>query len=246
MITCRPTSLACLLGVGASLALGVPAQAQRRGDSGAAGHLEIVFESPVKLGDVVLSAKRYRLSVSKRGVSFIHPTTMVAEATLPAQESQAKTVAPKPVAKLELNKAGEVVLTVHTGDRLYTLKGVPATAPASQGQVELASSQQANLGDVLPQAESTLELIQESLAKRWVKDVKHCADMAHRSRWVTDDKRFIACVCPIADRWRLPAAEPTLRVHHALAKGKSGLSLTVDGKGKVSNCRVWVGAKPPA
>lgn len=232
-----------------ALAVGIaaPALAQRRGDNSSRAerkHLELKLEAPLKLGGVVLTGKRYRLSVSKRGLSLINPVNMVPVATVPVLESEAKTVAPTPVVTLTRTKKGDYELTVHARDRLYTAKGEPVDVLPPQPEFQLVGRTDVDLGEVLPQEKSTLELIGEALTNR-IKDVKHCADQAHRARWTTDDKRFIACVCPIAERWRLPMAEPPVRVQHPLAKGKSGISLTVDAQGKVTSCRVWVGAQPP-
>jgi hypothetical protein len=94
---------------------------------------------------------------------------------------------------------------------------------------------------------SLLCLVSSALIRprRYRRSLRHCADAAHRSRWRTDDPRFVRCVCPIVERWRLPTVSTPLRMHHPLAKGRSGFSFTVTAEGKAVACRVWVGPSPP-
>jgi hypothetical protein len=222
------------------------AHAQRRGGGSANTVLEVTLKSAVKFGDIVVPASRYRISVSVRGLSFAHPTTMVAVATVPATETASAETVQKPTVEVVEKGADEVQIIVRSLDRVVVAKGVKTTVERKRRDVELVSRHQADLGAVVPEQKTEVELIHHALSKRYIRDVKHCADKAHRSRWQTDDKRFWNCVCPLADRWRLPKVSADVRVHEPLAKGKSGISITVTPDGKVKDCRVWVGAEPPA
>lgn len=227
------------------LGLGGPVMAQRRGAKAETKALEVELRSAARFGEVVVPAGRYRISVSKRGLSLAHPTTMVPVATLSAVSSDgAVTVNPATVEVVE-TPDGIIKLIVKLRERIYVAGGIKTEAPKKKRQVELASREGPRIGDISPETKTEQELIHHALASRYIKDVKHCADKAHRARWQTDDRRFWNCVCPLAERWRMPKVAEDLRVHFPLAKGKSGFSLTVTAKGRVKDCRVWVGAKPP-
>jgi hypothetical protein len=228
-------------------AAGTAAHAQR-GQETRARSLSVMLPKPVMFGDQMVPAGRYRVSLSTRGMSLAHPTTMVTVATVPATETADNPPVASPTAELVSKKDGVVEIIVRSNDRVVVATGVETTGAgkSESPDVELAGRSDAELGPVHPKAKSELELVEHALSKRYLRDVAHCADQAHRSHWKTDDRRFIRCVCPIAERWRLPPVSNDMRVHQALAKGKSGMSLTVSTKGKVSNCRVWVGPKPPS
>jgi hypothetical protein len=243
----RKTRLQLLLLFTCTWACGAPAAfAQQRGADAKSAALEVKFVSPVQFGAVVVAPGLYRVTISNRGLGLVHPTTMVPVATLPVEESLGSGDI-NPAQAILLVKAGGVIeLVVKSRTRVYTAKGTQAGAEAqANDRVELASRDGAQIGAILPEQKTELDLIHESLTRRYAREVRHCNEQAERAHWKTDDRRFWNCVCPLTQRWRLPLVKKDLRVHYPLAKGKTGLSLTITAKGRVKDCRVWVGDKPP-
>jgi hypothetical protein len=224
----------------------LPAQAQRRDRGPASGVFQITLTSPVRFGDVVVPPRNYRLTLSHGGFALADADSMVHVATVPVEASTGHaTVA---TATVEVDQQGETVtLVMRYSDRVLEAVGT-ATEPAVPEpiRVVLAGKRETLVDTKISRAETTdLENVVRAL-KRYRRSLQHCTDAAHRSRWQTDDPRFVRCVCPIIERWRLPKVSTPLRVHRPLAKGRSGFSFTVTVEGKVTGCRVWIGAAPPA
>ena len=93
------------------------------------------------------------------------------------------------------------------------------------------------------ETQTELGQVQNAL-QRYIKSVEECGKQAKKAHWETDDRRFVSCVCPLTDKWRLPKVGSDLRVHQPLPE-KTGFSITVTATGRVKDCRVWVGARSP-
>lgn len=237
------TTIAALGAV--AMLIGAPVQAQRRDQGPATGVFRVTLASPVRFGDVVVPARKYRLTLSDAGFALADADSMVLVATVPVEESTGHvSVTP---ATVEVSQNGQTVtIVMQYADHVYKAAGsaVELTLPSSS-RVILAGKTERLVEGMPSHAEATdVENVTRALM-RYRRSLQHCADAAHRSRWRTDDPRFVRCVCPIIERWRLPRVSAPLRMHHPLAKGRSGFSFTVTTEGKAVSCRVWVGASPP-
>lgn len=222
------------------------AVARRGRDGSRQTILQITLKKPAKFGDVIVPARTYRVSIDGESLSLTDPRTMMVQATVPVQATQASAVVATPSAVVS-HKAGRVRIIVKHLDHVYIATGVEAAhvPKAASPEVGLSAMKQSAVVLETSSEPTELALIRRAL-KRYMKVIMPCADRAHRARWKSDDPRFERCVCPWTDKWRLPRVQKELRVHHPLAKGKSGLSFTVTPKGRALNCRVWIGPKPPA
>ncbi|MEZ4271956.1 MAG: hypothetical protein R3C68_11160 [Myxococcota bacterium] len=182
--------------------------------------------------------------MSGKGLNIINPTSMVAVASLAVEQSELDPSVP--TASIEVqSKAQSVEIIVKSRNRLLRAKGkITARKEAQVQRPILSGKSETALGQVTPAEKTEQELIAQAL-KRYVGNVKHCGDKAKRSHWTTDDHRFYQCLCPIADRWRLPKVQGDVRHHHQLLKKYAGFSITVTPKGRVKDCRVWAGKGPP-
>ncbi len=235
-----------LLGLASLLLLEArSAEAQRReGDEGLS-KLEIRIKRPTKFGEQVLSRGAYRLGFNEGQLIVFDARTMVLAARLDVKESELPKAVTKPSAKVvETKKSTEI--RVRYRDRSYLAEGVAASKKeARPARVDLAAAKGAvGITGGIPDEQSDREFVERALP-RLEKDIAHCADQAQKQRWSTDHPRFKRCVCPLTDKWRLPQPKKDLRVHRVLAKGQSGYSITVTPAGKVADCRVWSGSKPP-
>jgi len=238
----RPQVLAVLVLLMCSWA--PPSYAQRRDGGRRSPKLEVQFLEPVLFGEALVRAGRYHVNMSSHGIALVDPTTMVNKAVVPYTESELSKPVSKPSGKVDVTGV-VVVLEIRMDDRLYSATGKIAEAPKKK-EFQLAASGDADLGSVLPQEKATRDLVAETLDKRYVSAVSHCATTARRRRWKTGDKRFTNCVCPLTAKWRLPhEQDKDLRIQHWLLKGRSGMTLTVTTKGKVGDCSVWVGRRLP-
>ncbi|MBI3178857.1 MAG: hypothetical protein HYZ27_04310, partial [Deltaproteobacteria bacterium] len=128
---------------------------------------------------------------------------------------------------------------------IYTAAGVATKeTPAQPTLVTLAGKEETALDRRTPEERTARSLVEHAI-KRYEPMLGECVDKAHRGRWGTDDPRFMKCLCPLLDTWRLPRVKEAMRIHHALAPGRAGVSFTATPKGKATECRVWSGAKSP-
>ncbi|MEM6730019.1 MAG: hypothetical protein AAF658_00600 [Myxococcota bacterium] len=238
--------LSTLIALGVSLTFLFDARAQRREGGDDLASLEIELKSAARFGDTRIPRGRYRLSFANEKLVLYQARTMVEAAQLDVEEKALPRVAPRAKAHVS-KKRSKVEIRVRYRDREYVARGSVAEEKTPAGPtVDLASRKGAfGVTGGIPDAKSELELVAGALA-RYEKDVKHCADQAQKNRWTTDHPRFRRCVCPLTGKWRLPKVEKAIRVHRMLAKKRSGYSITVTDAGKVADCRVWIGPKPPS
>ena len=219
------------------------AQAQRREGEAAQAKLVVKLTSAVRFGTVVLSPGTYRVSMTDAGLTFVLADNMVSVGTVPVQQAtEAKVTSPATVELLE--KGQEVAVIYRAYNDRFTATGTKESGARDDAKVELASKTETSLAGPLTETTGDEALVDGAL-KRLLPGVLQCADMAQRGRWQTDDPRFLKCVCPIAEKWRMPKVKAELRLHRFLVKGRMGLSLSVLPEGRVQGCRVWVGPKSP-
>lgn len=235
------------LGALAALALtlvAATAAGQRREGGVALVPLIVQLSAPVRFEDRVVPAGRYRLSLSKTGITFILDRSMVVVATLEARHRALEKPVRSP--RVELREQGSRVVLVVTvlADRYIALGTRESGAAAGASPAVYASKPEVNLDAYLPVGTPDEALVDEAL-ERYRSSVLHCGDKAHKNRWRTDDLRFSACVCPIAQKWRLPKVTAPLRLHRVLAPGRAGFSISVMPDGRAQNCRVWIGGASP-
>src|SRR5690606_23912472 len=84
-------------------------------------------------------------------------------------------------------------LIVRSRNLIYRIVGSLGDAPTPKRKVVLAQNGHVDLGQVLPEAKTEEDLVHEAIERRYLREVKHCADHAQRARWKTDDPRFIKC-----------------------------------------------------
>jgi hypothetical protein len=230
--------------LGLALLWVAPVSAQRRDGGAGDAPVEVALTAPVRFGEQLVGARRYRLSIGDGKLAFADPGTMVTAATVSVVETAGtEWVSP---AKVELKKKGAAVeLVVKVGDRIYTATGTAADGASAQGYDVMLAKRDASIDlGAEPAQASDRELVQKAL-ERYGQDVKRCGEKAQKGGWVTDDPRFVKCVCPLVDKWRMPKLTADLLMHYQLVKGRSGLSFLVATDGKVKSCRVWVGTAPP-
>ena len=234
----RAGQLGVLLLLSASLAT-----AQRREGKVETRVLRLSLEQPVRFGNVVVPAHTYRAMLGADGLALVDPETMVLVATVPV----AMTDDPEPRAEplVQVYRSGaRVEIVVHLGTQVARAQGVVAPPAEGAPDVTLAGKAETTVVADLPEQESERALVDRAV-QRYFSGIKHCADKAHRNHWTTDDPRFVSCVCPLLEKWRLPKVKAPLRVDHPLVKGRSGFSFTATPGGRPAGCRVWVGAAPP-
>ena len=107
-------------------------------------------------------------------------------------------------------------------------------------QGELARAEVAGI----PRVQTYEEVLYRALA-RFIPSLEHCAKSGEKSKWQTDDARFVGCACPIVLRWPLPVPPEATRVSMRLLDFAFGVSLSVSPGAKPTECRVWAGRKPP-
>jgi hypothetical protein len=227
------------------LASAVTTRGQRREGEHHTRVLQIQLPVQVRFGDTTVAARTYRLTLVSGGFALIDPTTMLTVATLSVTDTETEQAVATPLAELEW-QGDRIDIIMRAGDRVYRATGQADTgAPVARSSyaVTLAKNEREVAGG-MPRQRTPAQLVARA-AKRYASSVKHCADKAHRGRWMTDDPRFVRCVCPIVRRWKMPALDAPLLMHWPLAKGRHGFSFSVTPEGKVSSCRVWAGAKPP-
>lgn len=238
-----------LLGVmvGALLAPASTSMAQRRGAEATphrGNSLRLKLKWSATFGAVRLRRGTYRLTTSKAGLTLTNPRTMVSAGTIAAtveETTEGSKTAVRVIA------AGEkITIIVNTGNRRFTAVGAKAAPPREGQRVVLARQKQVNLDGLLPQEKTVRQSIHEAIDQSYIRAVKRCADLAQKSHWRTDDKRYWNCLCPNTSKWLFAKPKVDMRIHHHIAPATYGFSLTVTPKGKVKDCRVWVGAKPPA
>jgi hypothetical protein len=236
---CAASSALVLLFSGATLA-------QRREGDSAVASLSAKLPQAVRFGEVTVPAGAYRLFVSESTITLADPISMVTVATLVAQAStNSKSISPTLV---EVQERGqEVRLVVLSQTDIFTAVGqkVAPPKPASEPKVEYAAKSNTVFAGPTTEIAGDEALV-DGAFQRYQGGIKPCGENAHRSHWTTDDARFVACVCPILEKWRMPKVKAQLRVHKALVKGRAGVSFTVGPDGRTRDCRVWVGAQPPA
>jgi len=216
--------------------------AQRR-EGNAASALAVTLPSAVRFGAVALPAGSYRLYITDAGLAFADPRTMVTVATVAVERLANDT--PTAQSTLELREQGkEVRLRVLTASEVLTALGERLERMPNAVGVEYATKAEAALGAHKIVDPDDVVLV-DAVLRRYLVSIQDCADSAHRGRWSTDDPRFQKCVCPIAEKWRLPRVHAELRLHRHIDKGHAGVSLTVLPDGRVQNCRVYMGPKSP-
>ncbi len=219
--------------------------AQPRGSEVHDRGLELVLPVAVRLGEAVVSAGRYRVSVNNGVMALAHPSSMVTAATVAVTQASASEAAAAPTVYLrDLGKSVEIVLLSQAD--IFTAPGTKVEAPmAASAQVALAGKNETAIAHVEPALPDEVAAVDAALA-RFLPSLLDCGDKAQRHRWPTDDARFVKCVCPLVDKWRLPKVSADLRVHRVIVKGKSGVSVTVGKDGRARQCRVWSGPQAPA
>jgi hypothetical protein len=233
-----------LLVLGALLALSQMAEAQRREGRAAEVDLVIRLSRPVRFGEVTVAPGRYQVSVGNGMLTLAVADSMVIVASIPAQTSTAsKSVSPPKASVSERRESVQITVASRT-DR-FTVTGVRLRgAAAEESPVEYAPKAESVVTAETPQATADVTLVDEAL-KRYLPSVVPCGKLAHKSRWQTDDPRFVRCVCPLTEKWRLPKVKAALRLHRVLAAGRAGFSITVTPEGQVQDCRVWAGVRSP-
>jgi hypothetical protein len=219
------------------------ASAQRRATDSTARGLELALPSAIRVGEVVVRPGRYRVSVADAVLAFASPESMVTVASAPAvQSAAAEAVAEPRVGVRDLGKTLEI--TVLSQDEVFTLT-VDKVLPQAKSDtlVELAGKSEAAVQPAMTPPDTAAAL--DAALARLLPSLGQCGDKAQQNRWATDDARFVKCVCPLVEKWRLPKAAAAQRVHRSIAKAKNGVSLTVGPDGRAGACRVWSGARSP-
>ncbi len=228
-------------------ALSTSARAQRRDGGTTKSVFDVTIPVSAKFGDVDVPARHYRVSLGPNGIALADPATMLLIATIPAEKHELNEPVKEP--KVEVKKTSKTVeICLTHGTTMARAVGritAVLNRPEAGGRVELVGKQETTLDKSDPEQLSDVQNI-NNLVKRYFGSIKHCADKAHRNRWITDDPRFVKCMCPIIAKWRMPHVKSELQTHHSLSKGRTGFSITTTTDGRVKDCRVWIGPNPPA
>ncbi len=205
--------------------------------------LVIKLKYAYRFGDVIVKRGRYKVKAKKCCLTLLSPTSMVTKAQL----SVVETKLPQPVGQatvfVKQNEEGVEIILRHL-ERKMVATGVRCSKDELVRKSVTLVSRETKIEGADAAEFTDKDAIDQALT-RYLKSVSHCADMAHRNRWKSDDPRFQKCVCPMTSRWRMPKVKADRRVHPFLAKGKSGFSITVTPEGRVKDCKVWLGAKAP-
>jgi len=232
---------AALLGVGLFM-LTLNVQGQPRDTGGGVEDLRIKLRQSTRFGDTLIPAGTLMVSLKDDTVAFARPDTMVVVGTVRVRPRAVPEY--RSLATVSVNEsADKVVIEFRFRRMVYRLDGRPEARAASSSAVVARKNERRQTAG-LPKDESDVDKIRRGL-KRFRGSVEHCGRNAQRSRWKTDDRRFKRCVCPIIERWRLGRINVPVRVSYPVLEYQSGMSFDLSARGRVSGCRVWVGARPP-
>jgi len=227
-------------------ALPFHAYAQRRGETGTlAEELRVELPTTTRFGEITVPARPYRVQISGDNLVLANPDTMEVQATLHAVVAGLPAAVPAGKAEVQ-TKGNEVLLVVLVGDKSYTAKGQKAALPkAVEAEApEPTKTEREAVATSDLEAKTPAAKVAQAV-QRYLPGLAACIDGAQKGKWITDDPRFSNCVCPVALKWQMPHLDAPLRMHQKLVKGKFGMSFTVGNDGKVSQCRVWAGARAP-
>jgi hypothetical protein len=220
--------------------------ASRRGaQSGDEKSQTVILSQAMNFGSTTLKPGKYVLRLSKGRLSLVDTKTMRPAVTLKAQTHRASSYRSTAFLTQKTDPNGTLALSFHYKKKVFLIEGHPGKLAApKRPKLGVQAQQQADLEFKIGPQLTDQQLIEEAIAKRFIRQVSHCGDRAHKLRWKSGQKEFVQCVCPMTPRWRLPKPKQTVLISHALRKGKNGLSLRVNPKGKVDKCQVWTGKKP--
>lgn len=219
--------------------------AQPRDSSRDTTPLTVTIPFATRFGETVVAPRRYRVTLDANGLALVDPDSMLLVAVVPVEQSTAADSVAAPEVSIAVH-GSELTITLRHLDQVYHAHGAQAELVTDRApQVELAGKSETLVADAAPETTTERDLIDRALV-RYLGDVKHCADKAHRARWQTDDPKFVRCLCPMTEKWRLPRLEHAIRVHRPLTRGRHGFSITVSPEGRATECRVWAGVEPPA
>lgn len=237
----RVAVLGLVLGLASMPGVG-RAQARRGAADGSLVPLFVDLPVAVRFDQTVLAPQRYRIIVAQDGVAFADPLTMVVATLVPITPLELEDVPVHDRVELTVHDT-QVEIVVHRGVWQYSLSGMVTAPPPPESDVALGTKTERVVQAPLPLTEKQLV---ERAMHRYLEGLQGCADSAQKNRWETDDPRFVQCVCPLLQTWRLPKVSQAVRLHQPLAPGQSGFSFTATPEGRVAQCRVWMGPKPPA
>ena len=226
--------------------IGSDVLAQRREGSKVAASITVEFTKPVLFGDVFVPARVLHLSLSKGAFVFTDPKTMIVLSSVPVVSSvSTEDLVEQPILEI-LRDGKKVTLSLAYKDEVHVAQGETAEGREPSGtSPDVATSKVGvDVSAELSKRPKDVELIMRATV-RYREGVMHCADKAFRRRWGTDHRKFKRCLCPITRSWRLPKVKKPLRLSVELQRYRSGMSFTVNARGRVTECRVWRGRRPP-
>ncbi len=220
------------------------AEAGRREGSRDAEQLTLQLSKPARFGEVLVPARLLRLSVVEGGFALADIKTMFLVSKVSARVTELGEFVATPTLDLvEKNQA--VTISVRYRDKLYRAQGITTTMPPKKAPAKIVSNKKGfEVEPELSKRPRDAQLIMRAI-RRYTGGVMHCGQSALRYRWKTDEPKFIRCACPITTAWRLPKIKKPLRLSMVIEPKRSGLSFTATTRGRVADCRVWVGAEPP-
>jgi hypothetical protein len=188
-------------------------------------------EAPRAGAPLRLRSGHYRLGWEGEEITFYRASDMLEIGRLHAPTRVLD--APKKTGATLTIKKEKVTLTLVMGTQTTELRGALAAAeppaPVHESLVGLDESSAASLPSDLPGSD-------DPFTNSWLRlkgQVQHCSDHAQRFSWGPSDPRYVRCVCPIAQDFRMPrqAAEKRFRLD-----AHTQVTLTNDATGKVLAC----------
>ncbi len=220
------------------------AEAGRREGSRGGEELTLHLSKPARFGEALVPARLLRLSVVEGGFALADIKTMFLVSKIVARVTELGEFVATPTLEL-VEKNHKVTISVRYRDKLYRAEGVTTTMPPKKAPAKITANKKGvRVEPEVSKRPRDAQLIMRAI-HRYTGGVVHCGQSALRYRWKTDEPKFIRCACPITAAWRLPKIKKPLRLSMVIEANRSGLSFTATPRGRIADCRVWVGKEPP-
>ncbi|MEC9466630.1 MAG: hypothetical protein VX834_12640 [Myxococcota bacterium] len=210
----------------------------------------VELETPVRFGEQIVAGTPHLVTLENRTLRFTDVWGMREVAGVRCRPKRFRKW--QALATLETRRTGglanpTVRLLFRYGYRSCEIMGRAEPGAQLRSARELTGKGEVIRAKVegIPRPQSPEEVLYRALA-RYTPSLGDCAKSGERSKWGTDDERFIRCACPLIERWRLPGQHESRRVSVQILDFALGFSMTVTEGGRAQQCRVWAGRQPPA
>ncbi len=224
------------------LSIVLTAAPQARGGAVEKEKTRFATQKAIDFAGQIVPPGKYILSLVDDELFFSQEHNMITVSKLPISAEPNKDYFYMPEVKVEL-AADTVTITYFSQDKKYTISGqrLDNYVPPQKGQV--AQVKKVDEKVAAPSAHDNYAHDLAVALKKLEKQVEHCEDVAIRRKATKFDDKLTLCICPIAQKWKLPPPKTLYRKDKHFRKKTHGYSLIINQQGKVIDCAVW--AKKP-